>query len=78
MRERFPPRGGSTDEPTRGKRGRARANGDNQEEADGLLAMGPSDQRVTKLVRLLEGEPEDRSDKPRSRPGDEREQRERQ
>ena len=39
--------------------------------------MSPSDQRVAKLVRQLEREAEDRSDKPRNRAGDERQQRER-
>ena len=40
--------------------------------------MSPSDQRIAKLVRLPEGEAEDRADNPRNRARDEREQRERQ
>src|SRR5262249_25520449 len=61
-----------------GKRSRGRAKGGNEQEAQNLPAVSPSDERVAKTVRLLEEEAEDRSDKSRKRAGDERERRKRQ
>ena len=79
MRDAAPRRVGgvATNQPS-GNCGRACANRNDQEEAGGLLAMSPSDQRIAKLVGLPEGETEDRSDEPRNRAANEREQRERQ
>ncbi len=60
-----------------GNRGRARAGGDDNEEAAGRLAVSPFDQEVAKPVRLFEPETEERSDNSRNRAGDQREHGER-
>ena len=60
-----------------GERSRGRACGDNQQKAHGFPPVSPSDHRVAKAVRLLEGEAEDRSHESRKRAGYDREQRER-
>ena len=61
-----------------GKRSRGRARGDNEQKARGFPAMGPSDQRIAKPIRLLKAEAEHCSDKASKRAGDKRDKRERQ
>ena len=58
-----------------GKRSRGSACSENEQEPDSLIAVSPCKQHVAQAVRLLETESEDRPDKTRKCPGDEREQR---
>jgi hypothetical protein len=50
---------------------------ENEEEANGSVAVRPCDERVAQTARLVEREPEDRADESRQGTGEERDQRER-
>jgi hypothetical protein len=68
-------RGESADQPGR-YQSRGSTSRHNKQKSWKLFAPCPNDQRITQTVRLFERKPEDRSNKPRCRADDERQERE--